>query len=138
MQKNFLSALLLYLEPVSIEKNQKITRWNPPQLLELQIHALNIVSHLVGLVPQHFHEIEGHKILARFVQMYTDIPRRKSALMAILNCTFFEFFKIDLEQSNLIKTMIELIKEQTQPGTLYIRELSFNILSYVTKGCREN
>ena len=51
MQKNFLAALLLYLDPVSIEKNQKITRWSPPQLLELQIHALNITSHLVGLVP---------------------------------------------------------------------------------------
>lgn len=57
MHKSFLKALLLYLDPNSIEGNPVITRWAPPQLLELQIHALNIVSHLVALVPQHFAEI---------------------------------------------------------------------------------
>ena len=67
MQKNFLRALLFYLDPQSIESNPIITRWAPPQLFELQTHALNIISHLVGLAPQHFHEIQGHKILAAFI-----------------------------------------------------------------------
>jgi len=55
MQKGFLRALLIYLDPKSIESNPIITRWAPPQQFELQTHALNIISHLVPLVPQHFH-----------------------------------------------------------------------------------
>ena len=101
---------MLYLDPNSIEANPIITRWAPPQLQELQMHALNIISHLVGLVPQHFHEISGHKILAAFIQSYEDIPRRKAALMAILSTSFFDFFKVELMQCGLIKTLLDLIQ----------------------------
>ncbi len=41
-------------------------------------------------------------------------------------------------QCDLIKTLLNLIQKQTEPGTLYIRELSFNILSNICKDCREN
>ena len=110
MQKGFLRALLLYLDPNSIDNNGIITRWAPPQLQELQMHAMNIISHLVGLAPQHFHEINGHKILAAFIQSYDDIPRRKAALMALLSTSFFDFFKVDLMQCGLIKTLLDLVQ----------------------------
>lgn len=138
MQKSFLRALLLYLDPVSIEQNDVITRWAPPQLFELQIHGLNIISHLVSLVPQHFHEIGGHKVLAAFIESFRDIPRRKAVLMALMSTSFFDFFKVELMECGLVKTLLDLIQNQTEAGTLYIRELSFNILSNICKDCRDN
>lgn len=138
MQKNFLRALLLYLDPTAIQSNPVISRWALPQLFELQIHSLNIISHLVPLVPQHFHEINGHKVLAAFLIKYTDVPRRKAALMALLATSFFDFFKVELMQCDLVKTLLDLIQHQTEAGTLQIRELSFNILSYISKDCRAN
>ena len=138
MQKGFLRALLIYLDPKSIEINPIITRWAPPQQFELQTHALNIISHLLPLVPQHFHQIGGHQVLAAFIESFNDIPRRKACLMAILSCSFFDFFKVELMQCNLVKTLLDLVSFQTEPGTLYIRELSFNILSNICKDCREN
>lgn len=89
-------------------------------------------------MPQHFHEINGHKVLAAFIQEFTDIQRRKAALMAILSTSFFDFFKIELMQCDLVKTLLDLIQNQTEVGTLYIRELSFNILSNICKDCRDN
>jgi len=58
--------------------------------------------------------------------------------MAILSTSFFDFFKVELMQCNLVKTLLDLVQFQTEPGTLYIRELSFNILSNICKDCREN
>ena len=138
MQKGFLRALLLYLDPAQIESNTIISRWAPPQLFELQTHALNIIGHLVRLVPSHFHEIAGHRYLATFIQNFTDVKRRKAVLMALLSTSFFDFFKVELMQCDLVRTLLELIQTQTEAGTLYVRELSFNILSNICKECRDN
>lgn len=59
IQKNFLKCLLMYLD-VNQKDNPIITRWRPPQLLELQIHAMTIIGHLTGLLPKHIYEICGH------------------------------------------------------------------------------
>ena len=59
-------------------------------------------------------------------------------MMAILNASNFDFFKIEFQQNNLIQTLLDAIQNQTEPGTLYLRELSFNILSNICKDCREN
>ena len=58
--------------------------------------------------------------------------------MALLSNSFFDFFKVDLMNCGLIQTLLDLIQNQTESGTLYIRELSFNILSNICKDCREN
>ena len=138
MQKNFVKALFLYLDPSAVEQNQIVARWAGPQILELQIHALNIISHLIPLVPTYVHEIGGHLTLAQFLQTYTDVARRKAAMMAIHSAANFDAFKVEFQQNSLIQTLLEVIKSQTEPGTLYLRELSFNILSAVCKDCREN
>jgi len=59
IQKNFLKCLLMYLD-VNQKDNQIITRWRPPQLLELQIHAMTIIGQLTTLLPKHIYEIGGH------------------------------------------------------------------------------
>lgn len=58
--------------------------------------------------------------------------------MALLSTSFFDFFKVELMQCSLIKTLLDLVQNQTGAGTLYIRELSFNILSNICKDCRDN
>ena len=67
VQKNFMKALFVYIDPSQVEANQIVARWAQPQLIELQIHALNILSQLIALVPSHVHEIGGHIILAKFL-----------------------------------------------------------------------
>jgi hypothetical protein len=94
MQKNFLKCLLMYLD-VAQKDNPVVVRWRPPQLLELQIHALNIIGHLTEFVPQHIHEIGGHQILAVFLKKYKDNSRRKACMRAILCASKFEFFKLE-------------------------------------------
>ena len=59
-------------------------------------------------------------------------------MMAIHSASNFDAFKIEFQQNSLIQTLLNVINSQTEPGTLYLRELSFNILSSVCKDCREN
>ena len=59
-------------------------------------------------------------------------------MMAILSASSFDFFKVEFAQNNLIQTLLDVIQSQTEPGTLYLRELSFNILASICKDCREN
>ena len=87
----------MYLDPSAVEQNQIVARWAGPQILELQIHALNIISHLIPLVPSYVHEIGGHYTLAQFLQNYTDVPRRKAAMMAIHSASNFDAFKVEFQ-----------------------------------------
>jgi hypothetical protein len=53
VQRDFLSAILMYIDP----SNSGFTanRWQPPQLKEIQIHGLSVLSSMIVLVPEHFH-----------------------------------------------------------------------------------
>jgi hypothetical protein len=128
---------MIYLD-ISQKDNPIVARWRPPQLLELQIHALNIIGHLTELIPQHIHEIGGHQVLAVFLKKYKDNSRRKACMKAILSASRFEFFKVEFQQRNLIETLLDVIQHSDESGTLYLRELSFNILSNLCHDCREN
>jgi hypothetical protein len=59
-------------------------------------------------------------------------------MKALLSASKFEFFKIELAEKNIIETLLDIISNCDEPGTLYLRELSFNILSNICKACREN
>lgn len=99
---------------------------------------MNIIGHVIALVPLHIHEINGHQILATFLKKCKDNHRRKACMKALLSASKFEFFKIELAEKNIIETLLEIISNVDEPGTLYLRELSFNILSNICKACREN
>jgi hypothetical protein len=51
---------------------------------------------MIPILPKHVHEIGGHKILAIFLQTFTDKPRRKAVLLALLNASTFNYFKEEL------------------------------------------
>jgi hypothetical protein len=51
---------------------------------------------MIPIIPKHVHEISGHKILAIFLQSFSDKPRRRAVLLALLAASTFEYFKEDL------------------------------------------
>lgn len=93
---------------------------------------------MIPILPKHVHEIGGHKILAIFLQTFTDKPRRRSVLLAILAASTFNYFKEDLQQQNIIATLLDIVQDSKTQGSLYIRELCLNIIANICEDCRNN
>lgn len=106
-------------------------RWQGPQLQEIQIHALHIIGNLISVMPQHFYDIGAHQVLVLFLQNYSDKKRRLSALKALLDASPYELFKADFNQFGLVESLIDIVSNSQADGTLYLRELSFTILSNI-------
>ena len=79
----------------SINSTQSIARYQPPQQKELQIHVLTILTNLIPLVTENFHQLNGHLILAQFLTQYNDYDRRINCMKAICATSTFSFFKKD-------------------------------------------
>jgi hypothetical protein len=78
-------------------------------------------------------------ILNQFLATYNDFARRMSSLKAISATSTFDYFKKDYAdlKSGLVENLISLIRSsRDQP--LDMRELAFNVLSYLCKECRGN
>jgi hypothetical protein len=86
----------MYLD-ASQKDNQIITRWRPPQLLELQITAMTIIGHMTTFMPEHILEIGSHMHLATFLKRYKDVERQKACMKALLSAANFDFFKVELQ-----------------------------------------
>lgn len=93
---------------------------------------------MTSLVPEHVLDIGAHQQLAMFLKRFKENERRKACLKALLSAANFDFFKIELQQKNLIETLLEIVSNADEPGTLYMRELAFNIMSKMCLDCREN
>ena len=91
------------------------------------------------MVPEHFQQLNGHMILNQFLATYSDNARRMSCLKAICSTSTFDYFKKDYSdlKSGLVENLILIIKgSKDQP--LDMRELAFNVISYLCKECRGN
>lgn len=78
-------------------------------------------------------------ILNQFLTTYNDFSRRMASLKAISATSTFDYFKKDYSdlKSGLVENLISLIKNsKDQP--LDMRELAFNVISYLCKECRGN
>ncbi len=53
LEKEFLQALLMYIDPNNTSLSTH--RWQPPQLKEIQIHGLSVISNILVLIPDYFH-----------------------------------------------------------------------------------
>lgn len=85
-------------------------------MIELQVHALNILANLVTLVPHQIYELGGHLTLTKFLDAYEDKPRRKACLLALQALSKFEIFKPDLP--NLFDILMPVVNNQKAEGTL--------------------
>lgn len=133
----FIKALLMFIDPNS--QAASVQRYQPAQLSELQIHCLSLLTNIIPMIPEHFHQLNGHMILNQFLATYSDFPRRMASLKAISATSTFDYFKKDYSdlKTGLVENLISLIKSASdQP--LDMRELAFNVISYLCKECRGN
>lgn len=77
-----MNALLIYLDPSS--NNPQMHRWQPPQLQELQIHALSLICNMLPLIPEYIHSLNAHEYLVKMISGYSDYERRLASMKAIL------------------------------------------------------
>lgn len=114
-----------------------ITRYAPPQLKELQIHGLALITCLLPWIPEHFHSINAHLIFNQFLSTYTDYERRIAVMKAISSTSTYEFFKKDYAElkTGIIETLVTIISS-TRESPLDMRELAFNIIAYLCKDFR--
>lgn len=133
--REFIAALLMYINPNDPSLSSQ--RWQPPQMKEIQLHALSIIFNLVPLVPEHFHARDGHSILIQFLSTYTDYERKHSCLKALLNTSEYDFFKKDFADRGIMELLLDII-QNVRNNSLDLRELAFNIVSNICKDTRPN
>jgi hypothetical protein len=111
----FFNTLLTFLDPKACQQNVILSRWAQPQLIELQVHALNILGNLATIAQDRLYQLGGHRYLATFLMTYDDKPRRKACMQALQAVCKFEMFKPELPM--LIETLIQIVAEK-QEGCL--------------------
>ncbi|CAG9327086.1 unnamed protein product [Blepharisma stoltei] len=135
VNSDFLPALLLYLDPS--QKNQAISRWQQPQLKEIQMHALNTIFHILPIFPEHFQQQNGNYCLVHFLSSYSDNERKLATLKALEVASQFQEFKTELAEEGLFDTLLDIVQSEAD-YPLFARELALSIISNACKNCREN
>lgn len=72
-----------------------------------------------------------------FLSSFTDYERRSACLKALLNCTEFDFFKLDIAEKGIMDILLDII-QNTAENPLDLRETCFNIMSNICKDTRPN
>lgn len=132
---DFLPALLLYLDPS--QNNQTISRWEDPEVKELQIHTLQSIFHILPLFQENFQQQNGNYCLVHFLSTYSDIDRKIVTLKALEIASQCNDFKLELAEEGLFDTLLDIVQSETD-YPLQARELALNIVSNACKECREN
>lgn len=114
-KRKFFLTLLLFLDPKACQQNVILSRWAQPQLIELQVHALNIIGNLTEIAQDRVYQLGGHRVLANFLMTYEDKLRRKACMQALQSICKIEMFKPELPM--LIETLISIVNEK-QEGCL--------------------
>jgi hypothetical protein len=91
-----------------------------------------VLTSIIPLIPEHFHQVHGHLVLNQFLQAYQDLDRRFSVLKALAATSTLEYFKKDYAEmkTGLVESLILIIKAG-ESNPLSMRELAFNILAYL-------
>lgn len=107
IDNSFMQALLMYVDP----NNSSLSthRWQPPQLKEIQIHGLSVMSSLIPLIPDHFHSINGHVILIQFLSAFNDYERRIACMKALLNTSTYDYFKKDFADKGIVDILLDIV-----------------------------
>lgn len=110
MESGFLNYLIMYLDNRETSSNPQLTRWQPPQVQELQIHALAMICNLVTLIPEYVHSLGVHKNFVKMMQVYTDYERRSATMKAIYQASKYDMFKNDFHDSGLMDVLIGIVQ----------------------------
>ncbi|MCQ2815674.1 MAG: hypothetical protein MJ252_00260 [archaeon] len=123
---HFINCLLLYLDNET-QKFSCISRWQQPQLKDIQLLCLNILLNIVPLYQDYFEKCKGYSTLIKFLQMYQDKERKCLCLKTINNIINSDFVKKELTEEKLIDFLLEIIN--SNENSLESREYAFNIIS---------
>ena len=104
---NFFKTLLMFLDPNTTINSTCINRWSESQLIELQVHCLSILGHLVPFCPERMYQVSCHLILANFLAYYTDKARRKACMLALQFMAPYDFMKAELPM--VIDTLLPIV-----------------------------
>jgi hypothetical protein len=96
-----------------------------------------VIANILPLVPEYFHKIGGHVTLIQFLSAYNDYDRRTACMKALLNTSTYDFFKIDFADKGIIDILLDIVMNSKE-NPLDMREMSFNIISNISKDCRPN
>ena len=122
----FINCLLLYLDPEAM-RFSCISRWQQPQLKDIQLLSLNILLNIVPLYQDYFEKFKGYSTLIKFLQIYQDKDRKTLCLKTINNIINSDVIKKDLTEEKLIDFLLEIIN--SNENSLECREYAFNIIS---------
>ena len=122
----FINCLLLYLDPEAM-RFSCISRWQQPQLKDIQLLSLNILLNMVPLYQEYFERFKGYSTLIKFLQIYQDKERKTLCLKTINNIINSEVIKKELTEEKLIDFLLEIIN--SNENSLESREYAFNIIS---------
>ncbi len=75
--------------------------------------------------------------MINFLSVYTDFERRGACLKALLNCSEYDYFKQEFAERGIVDILLDIIQNSIE-NPLELWELSFNILSNICKGVRQN
>jgi len=135
IQCQFMAALLIYVDPA--QSNLAVHRWQQPQLKEIQLHALSVITNILSLVPEHFQAQNGNNILIEFLSIYSDYDRRKSGLAALESASAYASFKVEIAEYGIFDILFDIIQNDKE-NPLDLREISFSIIANICNECRPN
>ena len=85
-----------------------ISRWQQPQLKDIQLLCLSILLNIIPLYQSYFEEIKGYSTLIKFMQIYSDKERRLICLKTINNIINSELIKKELTEESKLKTYLRV------------------------------
>ena len=94
-----------------------------------------MLTHVIPLVAEHFHQVQGHLILNQFLQAYDDYDRRMAVLKTISATATLEYFKKDYAEmkTGIVETLITIVSSSSP---LDQRELALNNIAFLCKDFR--
>lgn len=135
INSDFIPAILVYLDPT--QKTLSITRWQEPQLKEIQLHALDVIYHTLALIPEYFQQQNGNYCLVNFLTSHNDPDHKYLTLRALEVASQFSFFKVELAEEGLFDILHDIIQSD-KDYSLNIRQLALSIISNTCTDCRSN
>lgn len=132
---NFIQSMLDYIHPLS--SNHAVIRWSAPQLREIQLHCLNILSNLIVHMKDYFYQKDGLFCLTKFLTNSNDHDKKEKCLRAFVNASVLdEEYKLKISDVGVIDVLLDLIGSDTE--NIEIKELCYSIISNLCQGCNKN
>jgi hypothetical protein len=132
---NFIQSMLDYIHPLS--SNHAVIRWSAPQLREIQLHCLNILSNLIVYMKDYFYQKDGLFCLTKFLTNSNDHDKKEKCLRAFVNASVLdEEYKLKISDVGVIDVLLDLIGSDSE--NIEIKELCYSIISNLCQGCNKN